>query len=341
MTKSLPLLPDRDNPWPHRLAVVLVVVTFPLIWVGGLVTTYRAGMAVPDWPSTYGYNLFLYPWQTWIAGPWDLFVEHGHRLLGATAGLLTIALVVAVWLDARRKWLRAPAIAALLLVIAQGVLGGVRVLADDRQLALVHGCVGPLFFALCVALAVVTSRRWSAAESRPNRRSQALRLQVLSFVTLALIYVQLVLGANVRHVAVDASWQWFRGITYLHLFLALAVAVHVLVLAGATLRFDWRRGGLVRPAALLTALVGVQIALGSATWLVRFAYPDWVRGFLGTSPNPIVEHGMLGANVVTAHVATGSLLLATAVVLSLRVSRLLPALKKVAAPVAVWSGSHA
>ena len=67
------------NAWPHRLAVVLVCATFPLIWVGGLVTTYEAGMAVPDWPTTYGYNLFLYPWQTWILGPWDLFIEHGHR----------------------------------------------------------------------------------------------------------------------------------------------------------------------------------------------------------------------------------------------------------------------
>ena len=62
--------------------------TFPLIWVGGLVTTYDAGMAVPDWPNTYGYNLFLYPWQTWLSGPWDLFIEHGHRLLGALVGMI-------------------------------------------------------------------------------------------------------------------------------------------------------------------------------------------------------------------------------------------------------------
>ena len=62
--------------------MVLVCATFPLIWVGGLVTTYEAGMAVPDWPTTYGYNLFLYPWQTWMLGPWDLFIEHGHRLAG-------------------------------------------------------------------------------------------------------------------------------------------------------------------------------------------------------------------------------------------------------------------
>ncbi len=66
--------------------MLLVCATFPLIWIGGLVTTYDAGMAVPDWPNTYGYNLFLYPWQTWVSGPWNLFIEHGHRLFGAVVG---------------------------------------------------------------------------------------------------------------------------------------------------------------------------------------------------------------------------------------------------------------
>src|SRR3954453_2556847 len=85
------------SPWPHRLAVVLAAATFPLLWVGGLVTTTKAGMAVPDWPSTYGYNLFLYPWETWLYGPGDLFIEHGHRLFAALVGLLTIVLVVLTW----------------------------------------------------------------------------------------------------------------------------------------------------------------------------------------------------------------------------------------------------
>src|SRR5688572_32197957 len=112
----------RISPWPHRLAVALALITFPLIWVGGLVTTYDAGMAVPDWPGTYGYNLLLYPWQSWIAGPWDLFIEHGHRLLGMTAGLLSIALVTAVLIADRRPWLIAAAGGALALVVLQGVL---------------------------------------------------------------------------------------------------------------------------------------------------------------------------------------------------------------------------
>src|SRR5262245_41823703 len=126
------LTASRLSPWPHRLAVALALVTFPLIWVGGLVTTYKAGMAVPDWPGTYGYNLFLYPWQSWLAAPWDLFIEHGHRLLGSLAGLVSIALVVSVLLTDRRPWLVGAAFGVLLLVILQGVLGGVRVLLDER-----------------------------------------------------------------------------------------------------------------------------------------------------------------------------------------------------------------
>src|SRR5262245_58889519 len=153
----------RPSPWPHRLVVALALVTFPLSWVGGLVTTYDAGMAVPDWPSTYGYNLLRYPWQTWIAGPWDLFIEHGHRLLGAAAGLLAITLVAVVLLTDRRPWLIAAAIGALALVIFQGLLGGARVVSDERLVALLHCCVGPLFFAYLAGLIVTTSRSCQTA----------------------------------------------------------------------------------------------------------------------------------------------------------------------------------
>ena len=111
-------------------------------------------MAVPDWPGTYGYNLFLYPWQTWLAGPWDLFIEHGHRLLGATAGMVAIALVAVAWMGRGPRWHKWMSLVALALVIVQGVLGGFRVLMDDRLLAMIHGCVGPVFFALAVSLVV-------------------------------------------------------------------------------------------------------------------------------------------------------------------------------------------
>ena len=148
------------SPWPHRWAVVLACATFPLVWVGGLVTTTDSGMAVPDWPSTFGYNLFLYPWQTWLAGPWDLFIEHGHRLLASAVGLLTIGLLILLLRTETRRWMKGVGFAALALVIFQGVLGGMRVLLNERTLAMLHGCTGPLFFAVTVAMVVFTSRSW-------------------------------------------------------------------------------------------------------------------------------------------------------------------------------------
>ena len=113
-------------------------------------------MAVPDWPGTYGHNMFLFPVAEWLGGPWDLFLEHGHRLLGATVGLITLGLVAAVWrlpVEPRVRWL---AVAALVLVVVQGGLGGARVLLDDTTVAKVHACTGPLFFAVAVALAALT-----------------------------------------------------------------------------------------------------------------------------------------------------------------------------------------
>lgn len=174
--------------------MLLVCATFPLIWVGGLVTTYHAGMSVPDWPTTYGYNLFLYPWQTWVLGPWDLFIEHGHRLLGALVGLMTIAFVLAVWLCDPRRWMRYLAIAALAAVIGQGTLGGLRVRLDEVLLARIHGCVGPAFFAFAVALAVLTSRRWCSNEPA-QMLDKAGSIQRLAIFTTALAYLQLVLGS--------------------------------------------------------------------------------------------------------------------------------------------------
>jgi cytochrome c oxidase assembly protein subunit 15 len=313
-----------ESPWPHRLAVLLVCATFPLIWVGGLVTTYDAGMAVPDWPNTYGYNLFAYPWQTWISGPWDLFIEHGHRLLGALVGLITIALTIAVWRADPRRWLRYVVLGALAAVILQGLLGGARVLLDERQLAKIHGCTGPAFFSFSVVIAVVTSRRWR--ESQPLKDvSLGQVAQRVAIFTALIAFLQLVVGANLRHIAVDASPQYFRILVFFHLVLALALAVHVFLLLFFSLRLKSVARGLCRPALSLVALLTLQILLGAGTWVVQYGWPNWATGLSFSTGYTIQANSWMQANVTTAHVAIGSLILAVSTCLASRSLRLLRA----------------
>jgi cytochrome c oxidase assembly protein subunit 15 len=309
------------------VAVLLVCATFPLIWVGGLVTTYEAGMAVPDWPSTYGYNLFLYPWQTWIFGPFDIFIEHGHRLLGATVGLIAIALVLVTWWCEWRNWVKSLAAITLGAVIVQGVLGGLRVVGNDVELAKIHGIFGPTFFAICVAMAVVTSRLWrDAAKTAPH--PQGGKLQRLAIITAALVLLQIAVGAHLRHLPVDFTPEMFRMAVFFHLLLAAALVVHIVLLVVRIVRKHRDVPALVRPALALVVLIGLQLALGSATWVIHYAWPSWMQGFAFTANLTLSAGGYWQAMVVTAHQATGSLILAFAVLLALRSVRLVPQLRR-------------
>ena len=170
--------------WPHRLAVVLVCATFPLLFIGGLVTSKGAGLAVPDWPTTFGYNMFLYPWSKMVG---NIFYEHSHRLVASAVGLLTVALTLAFWLQERRHWLRRLGVAALLLVILQGVIGGLRVVLLEHTLAIVHAAFAQAFFALTVSLAIFTSAEWTG-EPKDKLGIDDGRLRRLCVVTTGLIY---------------------------------------------------------------------------------------------------------------------------------------------------------
>jgi cytochrome c oxidase assembly protein subunit 15 len=310
------------SPWPHRLALVLVGVTFPLIWIGGLVTTYDAGMAVPDWPTTYGYNLWLYPWQTWIAGPWDLFIEHGHRLWATLAGLVTIVLVLAEWRCDERRWARWLSLGALGFIIGQGILGGMRVRMDDVLFARIHGCVGPAFFALTVALAVVTSPWWRQAGYQRELPHGA-ALGRLALATVALAYLQLVLGSALRHMPVSATPSDFRAAALFHVLVAVALFAQIVWLTAAVLRTAGAERKLVRPAVALSLLVLVQIGLGLGTWVVKYGWPIWLGGGEHLAAFVVQAEGWWQAHITTAHVATGSLILAVSLVLALRSLRLM------------------
>jgi len=318
------------SPWPHRWAVVLACATFPLVWVGGLVTTTDAGMAVPDWPTTYGYNLFLYPWQTWLSGPWDLFVEHGHRLLAAMVGMIAMGLVAVFWRCESRRWVRGLGWGALALVIAQGVLGGMRVLLNERSLAMFHGCTGPLFFALCVTLAVVTSNRWQQSNGLVTSPTAPL-VRWLAVAVCVLVYLQIVLGAVLRHVPVDGAPATFAMALRFHLAMAAVVTIHIGLLAWLVHRYFRAVTHLHRLSMLLAALVALQLALGAATWVVKFSVPVWASSWWPGEVPTTQAGGWFQAHMITAHVAGGSLVLAAAVALALA------AMRQLAAPVA---GAH-
>jgi cytochrome c oxidase assembly protein subunit 15 len=308
--------------WPHRWAVALACVTFPLLWVGGLVTTTDSGMAVPDWPNTYGYNLFLYPWQSWITGPWSLFLEHSHRLIGATAGLITIGLVVAVWLTESRRWIRWFSVAILTAVIIQGLLGGIRVLRDDRAVAMFHGCTGPLFFGLTVAMVAFTSRRWQGDEARHTLDAGG-HVCILAVVTCILAYLQIVVGAVLRHMPVSADPMTFAAAVRFHLLLATILSLHILALLWMVLRRARHVQPLNSLACALAGLLVIQLALGGGTWLVRFAAPSWVPAWAALSRDAVQDGSWLQTHIITAHVAVGSLLFVTTLALALYAVRLL------------------
>ncbi len=307
----------------HWLAKLLTVAVFPLIWVGGLVTTYDAGMAVPDWPGTYGWNMFAYPPSTWLFGPFDLLVEHSHRLLGTVAGFLSIGLVVVSYYCENRSWFRHWAVLILVAVIVQGALGGARVLLDERMIAMIHGCFGPLFFAAATATAVMSSRWWIERQWRTEATTNAHGRPWLAWMATTLwisCYGQLVLGAQLRHVTGWVSPRVFTGFVHGHLAMAGLVLLLVLVVALAATLQRATPKRVAGPARWLVGLVFLQISLGIGTWIVNYALP-WPEMHRELAAYTILAKGYWESFVVTAHMATGSLIISFATVVALRAWR--------------------
>ena len=313
------------NLWPHRLAWALACAAIAMIWVGGLVTTYRAGMSVPDWPTTYGY--WFYPLPRWLTAFWDLFLEHGHRTLGQVVGILAIATTLAVWRWDRRRWMRGLALAALALVCIQGTLGGLRVIEDSLFFAKVHACHAPLCFALCGALVTLTSPAWQRRE-KPQRHTAARWLKRLAWFLTVALYLEIILGAQLRHQPPDPDPGWFRLWVWLKLIGAGLMALAMVWL----LLIVWRRASdqpkIARRAELLAGLFLVQVILGAATWVTNFGWPAWFTDYLWVIQYTVVARGRLQVNVTTAHAAVASLTLAASLSLILWSQRLLQPLRR-------------
>lgn len=191
---------STDNLWLHRFACALAVATLFLVALGGVVTTKGVGMAVPDWPTTYGQNMFLFPYSKWVGG---VFYEHSHRLVASLVGMLTTILAVWLWLGESRRWLRWLGIIAFVGVVFQGVLGGSRVVFDKyglgTGLGIFHATFAQLFFLLVCSIAFFTSRWWTNVRAPELDSATALNARRFFAATTFLILVQLILGATMRH----------------------------------------------------------------------------------------------------------------------------------------------
>jgi heme a synthase len=282
------------RPGPHWCALLATVFTWPLLFVGGLVTTYKVGMAVPDWPTTFGMNMFLYDMTR---ASWAVFGEHTHRLYGAAVGLFTILLMLDFWFFDKRRWIKGLGAVALVAVVAQGVMGGLRVRWNSTLLATFHGCFGQAFFGFMVALCVLTGRGWFL-KARPV--ADARKYRSLTASGLALVYAQVVVGAWLRH------YGDYRALV-VHSILAFLVFGH---LSALVIRVERRRGEvpeLVPAARALGILVFLQIGLGVGAWWLLRPYDGIAR--------PVT---LLAALIRTGHQANAGLVLASLVVLTLR-----------------------
>lgn len=312
----------------HRFACLVAAATFVLLIAGGLVTSTGSGLAVPDWPLSFG---MVFP--PMVGG---IFFEHGHRMVAGTVAILM--LILAVWLNRRepRRWVRALGYTAMGTIVAQAVLGGVTVLLLlPPAVSATHACLAQAFFCLTVTIALVTSPKWwgaaAAARSAAAAGNEAGAVEgrafdrmssCLAVFALATVYLQLVLGAVMRHMdaglaipdfplafghLVPPHWSTQIALHYAHRVWALAVSAAIIALAARILRTRRDDAPLTSPAWMLLVLLPVQIALGALT-VLSLKHPA----------------------VATAHLATGALVLATCLVLAIRLWR--PEAERRAAP---------
>ena len=283
-----------------------------------MVTSKGVGLAVPDWPTTFGYNMFLFPVSKWVGG---ILFEHTHRLIASAVGFLTIILTIWLWCSESRKWVRNLGVIALGAVILQGVLGGLRVTMLKDEIGIFHACLAQGFLGLVVLITVTTSRFWKTLANVVVDPKKIRTIETIAITTTVAIYAQLALGATMRHQHRDLAildfptangawipetsaialarinaWRDARGLSDVdafqiwlqmtHRLLALLIAIAIIAFC---LRV-WRDGrgvpGVSGLSILWVALVVCQIALGA--WTI------WSNK---------------AADVATAHVAVGAIML--------------------------------
>jgi len=298
-----------------------------LICSGGMVTSKGVGLAVPDWPTTFGYNMFLFPVSKWVGG---IFFEHTHRLIASLVGFLTIILALWTWRVDSRRWVRMLGFAALGAVILQGVLGGLRVTMLKDEVGIFHACLAQAFLGSLVVIAVVTSGRWMSLRSSTGRADMD-RIVRWAVITAIAVYIQLALGATMRHQHRDLSIMDFPlaygqiipatdsatmarinrerdaqalsdvspGQIWLQMAHRFLAAIIGLVITWFWFQTNRQMAILRKLASLWLGLVIAQIALGA--WVI------WSNK---------------AADIATTHVAVGALTFATGIIIAAALLRL-------------------
>jgi heme a synthase len=315
----------RFSKWLNCFAWLTCVATLLLICSGGMVTSKGVGLAVPDWPTTFGYNMFLFPVSKWVGG---ILFEHMHRLIASAVGFLTIILAIWLWRSDPRRWVRNLGTIALGAVILQGVLGGLRVTMLKDEIGIFHACIAQAFLGLLIVIALMTAKFWRTLANAVVDPRNIRPITTLAIAITLAIYAQLVLGATMRHQHRDlaildfptANGAWIPDtsatalakinawrdahalsevdtfqiwLQMAHRFLALLIAIAVVAFCVRVGRDAQGVAALKRLSVFWVALVVCQITLGA--WTI------WSNK---------------AADVATAHVAVGAMMLSFGVSIS-------------------------
>jgi heme a synthase len=284
----------------HYYALFTAFATFLVIIAGALVTSNEAGLAVPDWPTSF--HTFRMPHM--VGG---VLYEHGHRMIAGFTVLLTLGIVIVTLAVDRRRWMKKLAIAGFATIVVQAVLGGITVLNFlPPAVSTAHAFVGQTFFCIAVVIALLTGRQFTGEVERTAIDRRRPSLIALTQLSVLILYIQLILGGMFRHKGM--SWEP-------HVLNAVLVTIILTWTSIRVLSYYSQIDSLRRPAILMLGLLMGQLCLGFMSFLTKIVW-----GHNAAQPQEI----MVWSTV--AHVATGALLLATAVVLAVQVWRQVPVL---------------
>lgn len=299
--------------WLHRFAFFTAAMTFVLIFVGGLVKSHEAGMSVPDWPTSFGHNMFALPFRMWMDN--NAFYEHGHRLYASLVGFLI--LVQAFWLQRSepRKWVKRLGWTALALVVVQGIFGGLTVMFYlPTAISSSHAGLAQVLFCLTMGISMVTSRKWQDHTAK-RQESTAWGLRRLTTITVIVIFMQIIIGAVMRHEE--------AGLAIMDFPLAQGKLIPEFVTSGIAIHFAHRIGAVITTIFVLwTAIVALKRYAGRPDFTLPAIFAIVMVLVQFTLGALTVLH-VKAPTMTTLHVSGGAAMLGIMMLMAIRARHLL------------------